>query len=249
MVLKDGTKMSKSKGNTVDPQGLINEYGADTVRLFTMFAAPPEQSLEWADSGVDGASRFLKRLWKQVYMQVSAGTVEQLNKETLNEQQKALRLKLHETIKKVSDDIGRRYTFNTAIASVMELMNEIARFNDDSAQGRAVMQESLDAVVLLLSPIVPHICHYLWQQLGHSTSVIDERWPVWDESALLRDSIEMIVQVNGKLRAKIQVPADADNNTVETLAKENDNVKAHTEGKTIRKVIVVPGRLVNLVVG
>ncbi|MDH5483784.1 MAG: leucine--tRNA ligase [Gammaproteobacteria bacterium] len=248
MVLKDGTKMSKSKGNTVDPQGLINEYGADTVRLFTMFAAPPEQSLEWADSGVDGASRFLKRLWKQVYRHVSAGAVEPLDKAALSEQQKALRLKLHETIKKVSDDIGRRYTFNTAIAAVMELLNELVRFNDDSAQGRAVIQESLDAIVLLLSPIVPHICHELWQQLGHTTSVIDERWPDCDESAMLRDSIEMIVQVNGKLRAKLQVPADADKDAVEKLAIDNDNVKAHTDGKTIRKVIVVPGRLVNLVV-
>ncbi|MCW9013351.1 MAG: leucine--tRNA ligase [Gammaproteobacteria bacterium] len=248
MVLKDGTKMSKSKGNTVDPQGLIDQYGADTVRLFTMFAAPPEQSLEWADSGVDGASRFLKRLWKQVFSHVSAGPVEALDKDALDEKQKAIRLKLHETIRKVSDDIGRRYTFNTAIAAVMELMNELAKFNDDSEQGRAVMQEALDATVLLLSPIVPHITHELWQQLGHETVIVNESWPEYDESALVRDSIELIVQVNGKLRAKIQVPADADKATIEQLAVDNDNVKAHTEGKTLRKLIVVPGRLVNLVV-
>ncbi len=249
MVLKDGTKMSKSKGNTVDPQGLIDQYGADTVRLFTMFAAPPEQSLEWADSGVDGAYRFLKRLWKQVYSHVSVLRAVELRPDELNEQQKALRFKLHETIKKVSDDIGRRYTFNTAIAAIMELMNELAKFNDDSDQGHALMQEALDAIVLMLSPIVPHICHQLWQQLGHEQIVATEHWPSYDESALVQDTVELVVQVNGKLRGHIQVPADADKASIEQMAKENENVKQHTEGKTLRKVIVVPGRLVNLVVG
>ncbi|MCW8909560.1 MAG: leucine--tRNA ligase, partial [Gammaproteobacteria bacterium] len=249
MVLKDGTKMSKSKGNTVDPQGLIDTYGADTVRLFTMFAAPPDQSLEWADSGVDGASRFLKRLWRQVYQHVSAGQAGKLKREQLNDEQKALRLKLHETIKKVGDDIGRRYTFNTAIAAVMELMNELARFTDESEQGRAVMQEALEACVLMLAPIVPHLSHYLWQQLGHQIPVVDEVWPVCDESALIKDTIELVVQVNGKLRAKIQVAANADKDSIEQMALSDENVQAHTEGKTIRKVIVVPGRLVNLVVG
>ena len=249
MVLKDGTKMSKSKGNTVDPQGLIDKYGADTVRLFTMFAAPPEQSLEWADSGVDGAFRFLKRLWKQVFAHVSNGTVVALNAGSLNETQKAIRLKLHETIKKVSDDIDRRHTFNTAIAAIMELMNELAKFDDTSEQGNAVMQEALEAVVLMLSPIVPHASHYLWQQLGHQTAAVDEAWPAYDESALVKDSIELVVQVNGKLRAKIQVAADADKETIEQNALADENVKTHIEGKTLRKVIVVPGRLVNLVVG
>ena len=249
MVLKDGSKMSKSKGNTVDPQGLIDQYGADTVRLFTMFASPPDQSLEWADSGVDGASRFLKRLWKMAFIHVSKGDVSALNINTLDDKQKALRLKLHETIKKVSDDIGRRYTFNTAIAAVMELMNDMARFDDDSEQGRAVMQEALDAIVLMLAPIVPHITHELWQQLGHSKSVVDEAWPTVDESALIKDSIELVVQVNGKLRAKIEVPAQADNDAIEQAALADSNIQSHTEGKTVRKVIVVPGRLVNVVVG
>ena len=254
MVLKDGVKMSKSKGNTVDPQGLIDSYGADTVRLFTMFAAPPDQSLEWADSGVEGASRFIKRLWKQIYSHVSAGNVtasgsDGFDVNQLNAEQKAVRLKLHETIKKVSDDIERRHTFNTAIAAVMELMNELAKFKDDSDHGRAVVQESLDAVVLMLSPIVPHVSHYLWQQLGHDTVSINESWPAYDESALVKDSLELVVQVNGKLRAKIQVAADADNKTVEEIALADENVKAHIEGKNIRKVIVVPKRLVNLVVG
>ncbi|MCW8956824.1 MAG: leucine--tRNA ligase, partial [Gammaproteobacteria bacterium] len=248
MVLKDGTKMSKSKGNTVDPQGLIDQYGADTVRLFTMFAAPPEQSLEWADSGVDGAFRFLKRLWKQVYQHVNAGTVTNLDVTVLNEGQKALRLKLHETIRKVGDDIGRRYTFNTAIAAVMELMNELAKFQDDSEQARAIVQEALDNIVLMLSPIVPHISHNLWQALGHDSIIVDEVWPVYDESALVQDNIELVVQVNGKLRGHIQVPADTDKETVEQLALANDNVQAHMADKTLRKVIVVPGRLINLVV-
>jgi len=249
MVLKDGTKMSKSKGNTVDPQGLIDQYGADTVRLFTMFAAPPDQSLEWADSGVDGASRFIKRVWKQVYTHVSAGKASDLNIDALNDEQKAIRLKLHETIKKVTDDIERRHTFNTAIAAVMELMNELAKFNDNSEQGTAVMQEALEAVVLMLSPITPHVSHALWQHLGHDAATINAGWPVCDETALIKDSIELVVQVNGKLRDKIQVPVNADKDSIEKMAQDSDKVKAHTDGKTIRKVIVVPGRLVNIVVG
>jgi len=247
MVLKDGSKMSKSKGNTVDPQGLIEQYGADTVRLFTMFAAPPEQSLEWSDSGVDGASRFLKRLYRLIYQHVLQGEISTLDKAQLNETQKTLRLKLHQTIQKVGDDIGRRYTFNTAIAAVMELTNELSKFSDDSSNGRALMQEALEAMVLMLSPIVPHFSHAMWQALGHQRAVIDEVWPEADESALVQDSIELIVQVNGKLRSKINVAADADQQTIETLAQQDAHVKVHTDGKTIRKIIVVPGRLVNIV--
>lgn len=247
MVLKDGTKMSKSKGNTVDPQGLIDEYGADTVRLFTMFAAPPEQSLEWSDSGVDGASRFLKRLYRLIHTHVSGGEVAEADMSNLTDDQKALRLKLHQTIKKVGDDIGRRYTFNTAIAAVMELTNELSKFKDDTDNGRAVMQEALDAMVLMLSPIVPHFSHAMWQSLGHSTVVIDESWPQADESALVQDSIELMVQVNGKLRSKIKVSADADKETIEALAQQDEHVQQHTDGKTVRKIIVVPGRLVNIV--
>ncbi|HED32681.1 MAG TPA: leucine--tRNA ligase [Gammaproteobacteria bacterium] len=248
MVLKDGTKMSKSKGNTVDPQGLIDEYGADTVRLFTMFAAPPEQSLEWSDSGVDGASRFLKRLYRLIYTHVSNNeAVNELDKSSLSDEQKNLRLKLHQTIEKVGDDIGRRYTFNTAIAAVMELSNELSRFTDDSENGRALVQEALDAMVLMLSPIVPHFCHAMWQELGHDTVVINERWPQADKDALVQDSIELMVQVNGKLRGKIKVPADADKESIESLALQESHVQTHIEGKTVRKIIVVPGRLVNIV--
>ncbi|MGD8583017.1 MAG: leucine--tRNA ligase [Gammaproteobacteria bacterium] len=247
MVLKDGSKMSKSKGNTVDPQGLIDQYGADTVRLFTMFAAPPDQSLEWDDKGVEGASRFLKRLWN-----IASATAEQspvqLDREGLGEEQKALRRKLHETIAKVSDDIGRRYTFNTAIAAVMELLNELSRFEDDSAQGQAVMHEAIVAVVLMLSPIVPHITQHLWQRLGHDSLIAEQMWPQSDESALERDSIELVVQVNGKLRSKISVPADADNDAVEAIALKDEKIQLNIQDKTVRKVIVVPGRLVNLVV-
>jgi len=248
MVLKDGTKMSKSKGNTVDPQELIDQYGADTVRLFTMFAAPPEMSLEWNDAGVEGAFRFLKRLWKQVHQHVSQGKTVAVNAALLNDAQKALRYKLHETIRKVGDDVGRRYTFNTAIAAVMELMNELGKFNDESAQGRAVMQEALRAIVLMLSPIVPHITHHLWRQLGYTTALVDEAWPQHDDSALVKDSIELVIQVNGKLRGKISVPANADKAAIEQQALNDENVKSHIAGKDVKKIVVVPGRLVNLVV-
>ncbi|MGB5278733.1 MAG: leucine--tRNA ligase [Gammaproteobacteria bacterium] len=246
MVLKDGSKMSKSKGNTVDPQGLVNQYGADTVRLFTMFASPPDQSLEWDDQGVEGAHRFLKRLWNTAI--AAAGQAAALDVASLSEQQKAVRRKLHETIRKVSDDVGRRYTFNTAIAAVMELMNELGRFDDDSEQGRAVMHEAITAVVKLLSPIVPHITQSLWQQLGNDSLLADQVWPVCDETALERDRIELVVQVNGKLRSKISVPVDADNDAIENIALNDEKIQHNIQNKTVRKVIVVPGRLVNFVV-
>ncbi len=249
MVNKDGSKMSKSKGNTVDPQSLIDRYGADTVRLFMMFAAPPEQSLEWSDSGVEGASRFLNRLWKAVYRHVSAGAAPAADMTGLDDTQKAFRLKLHETIKKVSDDVGRRYTFNTAIAANMELMNEIGKFSDDSDTGRALVQEALESSVLMLSPIVPHIAEVLWKTLGHDTHIVDARWPEVDSAALVQDSVQLIVQVNGKMRGKIMVPADADNDSTVATAMAEPNVQRFIEGKTLRKQIVVPGRLVNLVVG
>ncbi len=251
MVLKDGTKMSKSKGNTVDPQGLIELHGADTVRLFTMFAAPPEQSLEWSDEGVDGAARFLKRLYRLIFNHVSTGEAPELDKDNLTDNQKALRLKLHQTIEKVGDDIGRRNTFNTAIAAVMELTNELSKLKDDSANARAITQEALDAMVLMLSPIVPHFSHAMWKELGHCTLVIDEKWPLADKAAMVQDSIELVVQVNGKLRSKMKVAADADKDSIEQMAQkmtlDDEHVKSHTDGKTVRKIIVVPGRLVNIV--
>jgi leucyl-tRNA synthetase len=246
-VLKDGAKMSKSKGNTVDPQSLIDRYGADTVRLFSMFAAPPEQTLEWSDSGVEGANRFLKRLWKLVHKHLEAGPAAALEPASLDDQQKAVRRKTHETIAKVGDDYGRRQTFNTAIAAVMELCNELGKLDPEQEQARAVMDEALRAVALMLCPIVPHVCHSLWQALGGEGDVMNAAWPAADEAALVRDSIEMVVQVNGKVRAKMQVPADADKAAVESLALGQDNVQRFLDGVTVRKVIVVPGKLVNIV--
>ena len=247
MVLKDGAKMSKSKGNTVDPQSLIESYGADTVRLFSMFAAPPEQSLEWSDSGVEGANRFLKRLWKLVSKHVATPATVSLDVNALDDQQKAVRRKTHETIAKVSDDFGRRQTFNTAIAAVMELCNELGKLDTGHEQSRAVIGEALPAVVLMLCPIVPHISHYLWPILGGAGEAANAPWPTVDESALTRDSIEMVVQVNGKVRAKMEVAADADKASIEVLAVAQDNVQRFLEGITVRKVIVVPGKLVNIV--
>lgn len=249
MVLKDGAKMSKSKGNTVDPQQLIDRYGADTVRLFIMFAAPPEQSLEWSDSGVEGAYRFLKRVWRLVYAHVERGIVTACgSSEGLNDTQKAVRRALHQTIQKVGDDIGRRMTFNTAIAAVMELTNHLSKCEDHSEQGRAVMQEALETVALLLSPMVPHLSHQLWTLLGREGAVVDMAWPLFDESALVEESLQMVVQVNGKLRAKLDVALDASKEAVEQQALADENVARFIEGKQVVKIIVVPKKLVNLVV-
>jgi len=248
MVLKDGAKMSKSKGNTVDPQGMIDRFGADTVRLFMMFASPPEQTLDWSDEGVHGAFRFLKRLWKLVYRHVREGTVEDLDVAALNAGQKELRRRTHDTIAKVGDDIGRRFTFNTAIAAVMELLNHVSKSTDHSVQGRAVIQEALEAACLLLSPIVPHVCHRLWHELGHAQAVVDVRWPVVDEAAREQDMLEIVVQVNGKLRSRISVAADADRELIGRLALDDEIVQRFVGDKEVRKLIVVPGKLVNVVV-
>ncbi|MFZ5621707.1 MAG: leucine--tRNA ligase [Pseudomonadota bacterium] len=241
-------KMSKSKNNGVDPQTLIDQYGADTVRLFTMFAAPPDLSLEWSDAGVEGAFRFLKRLWKLVAGHVAGGRPADLDVAALDDAQRELRRRVHETIAKVSDDMGRRHTFNTAIAAVMELINAVSRFEDASPQGRAVVQEALEAVTLLLAPIVPHICHTLWQELGHSGTVAEAGWPEVDDEALVQDEIELVVQVNGKVRGRVRVPAEADRAAVEAIATADENVQRHIEGRPIRKLIVVPKKLVNIVV-
>jgi len=250
MVLKDGTKMSKSKGNTVDPQELISQYGADTVRLFTMFAAPPEQSLEWSNSGVEGGNRFLKRVWKMVNTHLAAGTPGELKIDELADAQQDLRRKTHATISKVTDDYGRRQTFNTAIAAVMELINEVNKLADRSTPlGLAVEREALEAATQLLAPIVPHISHALWQLLGHENAIIDQPWPQFDESALKQSTIEMVVQVNGKVRARLAVDADADKDSIEKIALVEENVLRFIEDKTVRKVIVVPGKLINIVVG
>ena len=248
MVLKDGTKMSKSKGNTVDPEELINQYGADTVRLFSMFAAPPEQSMEWSDSGVAGAYRFLQRLWKAVEGHINAGTPGKLDAANLPQAQKDLRRKTHETIAKVSDDYGRRQTFNTAIAATMELLNEVSKLADRAnPQGLAVEREALETAILVLAPIVPHITQSLWQALGHKDIPLTASWPVLDESALVRSSIEVVVQVNGKVRSKLDAPTDAPQKTLEEMALAQDNVQRFLDGITVRKVIVVPNKLVNIV--
>ena len=243
-------KMSKSKNNGVDPQHIIDKFGADTARLFIMFTSPPDKSLEWSDAGVEGAYRFLNKLWRVVHDHVKeGGDVAVLNLDGLNDKQKELRRLTHETIHKVSDAVGKRHTFNTAIAGVMELINAHSKDGEKSEQGRAVMQEALESVVLMLNPIVPHICHQLWQELGHESNIISADWPKCDESALVRDTLELVVQVNGKLRGKVAVAADAAKDAIEAAALADEKVQAHIEGKTVRKVIVVPGRLVNIVVG
>lgn len=243
------SKMSKSKNNGIDPQEMIDKYGADTLRLFSMFAAPPDQTMEWSDSGVEGAQRFLRRVWRQVYEHVATGVVTANNSSAgLNDEQQALRRKLHQTLQKVADDMGRRHTFNTAIAANMELFNEVSRFADDSAQGKALRQEVLEGIVLMLSPVTPHTCHALWQALGHDTSLVDTPWPTIDEAALVQNTLELMVQVNGKVRGKVQVPASADEAAIKTAALSNENVQRYIEGTTVQKVIVVKGRLINIVV-
>ncbi len=247
--LGGSTKMSKSKNNGVDPQTTVNQYGADTVRLFTMFAAPPEQTLEWHDSGVEGASRFLRRLWKTVAAHIAAGEVSELNVENLADKQKDLRRKTHETIAKVSDDYGRRQHFNTAVAAVMELLNEIGKLADrNTPETRAVEREALQTAVLLLAPIVPHIAHILWQELENTCAVIDAPWPRVDETALVKSSIEMVVQINGKVRAKIEVAANADEASILATAEANDNVQKFLSDKEIKMRKVIPGKLVTFAI-
>ncbi len=241
-------KMSKSKNNGVDPQAMVAKYGADTVRLFSMFAAPPEQSLEWNEAGVDGMARFLRRVWTLVQKHADDGAAPALDPAALTAGQKAVRRKTHETIGKVGDDYGRRYSFNTAIAAVMELANTLARFDDADAQGRAVRQEALEAMVLLLNPITPHASHALWQALGHAETLLEDvPFPQADPAALVRDALTLAVQVNGKLRGTIEVAADAPKEQVEALARAEPNTAKYLEGLTIRKVIVVPGKIVNIV--
>ena len=249
MVLKDGSKMSKSKGNTVDPMPLIKKYGADTVRMFVMFASPPDQSLDWSDSGVQGSSRFLKRLWKTVASH-QAVSYEKMSAQSFNKEQQKLRLKIHQTIQKVSDDFGRRQTFNTAIAAIMELINETNRFIENSSEknDKQVVQEAFETTILMLAPIAPHFCHVLWNHLGHDEAVIDAPWPQIDESALTRNTMLIVLQVNGKLRSKIEVRKDIARKDLEQLALDDEVIQRFTSDRTIRKVIVVPERLVNVVV-
>ena len=241
------SKMSKSKNNGIDPQTMVERYGADTVRLFMMFAAPPEMTLEWSDSGVEGAQRFLRRLWKLTFDFINAGGY--VSGETLNSQQKNLRRELHKAIAKVSDDMGRRQHFNTAIAAIMELLNHLQKAPMETSADRQVLGEAIDAVVRMLAPITPHICEQLWIELGHEEPLSFTAWPDVDESALVEDEKLIVVQINGKVRAKLTVPADASAEQVEQQAFDDESVQKHIEGKDIRKKIYVPGKILNIVVG
>ncbi|MCH2262935.1 MAG: leucine--tRNA ligase [Candidatus Thioglobus autotrophicus] len=251
MVLKDGAKMSKSKGNTVDPQEIISKYGADTARLFILFAAPPTQDLEWSDSGIEGAHRFIKKFYRLVVEFITDTKkyeMPSLVPSALNNDQKKLRQKTHQSLKKVGDDFGRRHSFNTAIATMMELNNTLSRFKDTSPQGMAVRQESIEIMLKALSPVIPHLCHHLWEALGNKEAMIDVLWPKVDESALIQENVQLVVQVNGKLRAKIMAPLDAESQSIQEMALAEEKVVRFTEGKTILKFIIVPNKLVNVVV-
>ena len=244
--------MSKSKNNGIDPQEIIEQYGADTARLFMMFASPPTQTLEWSDAGVEGAFRFLRRLWRQVYLHKQQGEIifetASLAHQDYPADLRELRCQLHQTIVKVTDDLERRHTFNTAIAAVMELMNKLAAIQDTSLVARRFMQEALENIVLLLSPIVPHICHALWYTLQPSTELLDQPWPQADKQALIQDEIELVVQINGKLRGQIRIAREADQAAIEQAALVHEHIQKNIAGKPVRKIIIVPGRLVNIVV-
>ena len=250
MVLKDGAKMSKSKGNTVDPQEMISKYGADTARLFILFAAPPTQDLEWSDSGIEGAHRFINKFFRLVISFIALKkekTVSKIDTSKLTGEQKSIRQKTHLALQKVGDDFGRRHSFNTAIATMMELNNTISKLNDDSDQGMAIKQEAIEIMVKCLSPVMPHVCHHLWFMLGGLNAVVDSSWPEVDESALVQENVQIIAQVNGKLRAKIIAPVDSTNQTVEQIALADEKIKKFTDNKELIKVIVVPNKLINIV--
>ncbi|MFJ4193736.1 leucine--tRNA ligase [Pseudomonas sp. NPDC089534] len=240
-------KMAKSKNNGVDPQSMIDQFGADTCRLFMMFASPPDMSAEWSDSGVEGSHRFLKRVWRLAQAHIVQGLPGKLDIAGLNDEQKAVRRSIHQAIKQASHDVGQNHKFNTAIAQVMTLMNVLEKAAQGTEQDRALIHEGLETVTLLLAPITPHISHDLWNRLGHADPVIDAAWPVLDESALVQDSLTLVIQVNGKLRGQIEMPASATREEIEAAARANENVLRFVDGLTIRKVIVVPGKLVNIV--
>ncbi len=251
MVLKDGSKMSKSKGNTVDPEGLISKYGADTVRLFVMFAAPPDQSLEWSDQGVQGSFRFLNRIWNLIQEHVDTGIPEKLEFDNNNKEALSLRIKTHQTLKKVKDDYERRHAFNTAIASVMELSNKIPKqfiTNNSSVSERSAAHEAIMNIVIMLAPITPHLSQHLWWELGKDTPIIDHAWPEADPELLIEETVEIAVQINGKLRATVNLDPNANQETFENKALADVNVQKYLENKDIKKIIFVPGRLINIVI-
>ena len=251
MVLKDGSKMSKSKGNTVDPEDLISKYGADTVRLFVMFAAPPDQSLEWSDQGVQGSFRFLNRIWNLIQEHVDTGIPEKEEFDNNNKEALSLRIKTHQTLKKVKDDYERRHAFNTAIASVMELSNKIPKqfiTNNSSLSERSAAHEAIMNIVIMLAPITPHLSQHLWWELGKDTPIIDHAWPEADPELLIEETVEIAVQINGKLRATVNLDPNANQETFENKALADVNVQKYLENKDIKKIIFVPGRLINIVI-
>ena len=251
MVLKDGSKMSKSKGNTVDPEGLISKYGADTVRLFVMFAAPPDQSLEWSEQGVQGSFRFLNRIWNLTQEHVDIGVPEKLEFDNNNKEALSLRIKTHQTLNKVKDDYERRHAFNTAIASVMELSNKIPKqfiANNSSLSERSAAHEAIMNIIIMLAPITPHLSQHLWWELGKDTPIIDHIWPEADPGLLIEETVEIAVQINGKLRATVNLDPNADQKTFENKALSDINVQKYLEDKEIKKIIFVPGRLINIVI-
>ncbi|MDG0997524.1 MAG: class I tRNA ligase family protein, partial [Gammaproteobacteria bacterium] len=241
--------MSKSKGNTVDPLPLIEKYGADTVRMFTMFAAPPDQSLEWSDSGVEGSHRFIKKCWRIVINHPPV-TLRNFKNLSLTKDQSEMRRKTHQTLKKVTDDYNRRFTFNTAIAATMELLNAVAKFSENNKDALApqIIQEALEISVKMLAPVTPHLCHALWLHLGGATAAIDVEWPMVDDSALISENITLILQVNGKLRDKVEIPFDLDEDKVKALALGNNKVQKFVGAALVKKLIVIPNRLVNIVI-
>lgn len=241
------SKMSKSKNNGIDPQQVIDKLGADTVRLFMMFTAPPEQTLEWSDTGVEGAHRFIKRVWKLANDVIDAGLVKDFDFASLTSDQKAIRREVHKTIEKVTDDLDRRNTFNTAIAAVMELMNKLAKAPLANDADKAVLTEAMEAVVIMLTPITPHVCHDLWAMLGNGNDVENAQWPSADKSAMVESEKLIIIQVNGKVRGKITVAADANEDQVKELGFAEPNVSRFLEDKAVRKVIFVKGKVLNIV--
>lgn len=249
MVLQGGKKMSKSAGDAGDPQKLLDRYGADAVRVAMMFAAPPEQSFEWGEAGLEGAMRFLKRLWALVLEHVGSGDVPDLDVAALSEAGKDLRRKTHTTLAKADDDYGRRLQFNTVVSAVMELANEVARMGTDIDADRAAVQEALVSAALIISPIAPHIAHRLWSELGQAGNLVNQPWPQIDQTALAQQRLSLVVQVNGKVRGQIDVAADAVQADILKTAKNEENVARHLDGKTVRKEIYVPNKLVNIVVG